>query len=136
MTYFISIIELDRPNQPNDLVRLLGGGNCFHIRKHAEGVLKKLKPLEAIIVSDKEVIGKAPENVIKELVNGGIDIGDPVEVKLEYKDLGGRWYRYENFMGNLLPEFYSNRTRPRYNDDGTVMCEVTPIKLRIRSKRA
>jgi len=138
MTYTLDVIELDRENRPNDLVKLLGGQkNCFHIRRHPEGTLKKLKPLQAVIVDpNQKIIGNAPENVILELHSNRMDIGDMVEVKLEYKDMGGQWYPYEDYMGKHMPEFYLNRIRPRFNEDGSVMCNVTPVKLRVRFKRS
>jgi hypothetical protein len=137
MTYRVEVVKLDRENRPNDLVKLLGGQrNCFHIRKNPDGVLKKLQPMLAVIIDENnDVIGTAPENVVRELHAGRIDVNDMVEVKLEYRDMWGIWYAYEPYMGQYYPEFYLGRTRIKFNEDGSVACEVIIPKLHHRPNR-
>jgi hypothetical protein len=78
----IGIVELNRNNAPRDLVKLLGGQrNCFHFRKNSEGGLKKLKPLQAVILNEEgKILSDLPEQYVEHLVAGRLDVGDPVSV--------------------------------------------------------
>lgn len=127
MKFKIAVIQLDKENEPNDLVRLAGGAkNCFHIRKRIDGGLKALKPLKAILTDEKgKEVSNAPENVINELVAGRLDIDSEVTPELEYKDLGGNWYTYYDWM--KINDFYATRLRPKRNPDGTIVITIDPI---------
>jgi hypothetical protein len=137
MKYTLEVIRLDRDNEDKDLVKLLGGQkNCFHIRKNPKGGLRKLTPLKAVVLDENAtIVGDAPANVVEELVASRLDVGDTLDVMLEYRDMGGKWYPYEHWMGKAYPEFYLDRLRPRFNEDGTVMCAVTVPTLRRRPNR-